>query len=106
LRSAVVSSFDHRILRWLADQRPTWPRWLNAHDLSPTTIERALELGCAAISVEWHGIDAEALARAREAGVGFAAWTVRDEATYRRLEDLGAIAICAESVALDGRGTS
>ena len=43
-----------------------------------------------------------AVARVREAGLGFAAWTVRDEATYRRLDDLGAIAICAESTALDG----
>ena len=101
LRSAVVSSFEDRILRWVADQRPTWPRWLNADDLSTSTIDRALELGCAAISVDWHGIDADGVARAREAGLGFAAWTVRDEATYRRLERLGAIAICAEAAALD-----
>ncbi len=102
LRSAVVSSFDHRILRWLADQRPTWPRWLNAHALSTTTIDRAVELGCAAVSVEWHGADPASVARARDAGLGFAAWTVRDEETYRGLEDLGAIAICVEAEALDG----
>ena len=102
LRSAVVSSFDDRILRWVADQRPTWPRWLNANNLSSTTIERARELGCAAISVEWHGVDADAVTRAHDAGLGFAAWTVRDEATYRRLEDLGAIAVCVEAGALDG----
>ena len=33
LPDAVVSSFDIEILRWLADERPTWPRWLNAIDL-------------------------------------------------------------------------
>ena len=102
LRSAVVSSFDDRILRWVADQRPTWPRWLNANDMSTTTIDRALAHGCSAISVEWHGIDADAVTRAREAGLGFAAWTVRDEETYRRIEDLGPIAIVAEATALDG----
>ncbi len=102
LRSAVISSFEDRILSWVGEQRPTWPRWLNAGDLSPATIDHALELGCAAISVDWRGIDAESVARVREAGLGFAAWTVRDEATYQRLEDLGAIAICAEATALDG----
>jgi glycerophosphoryl diester phosphodiesterase len=98
----VISSFEDRILSWVGEQRPTWPRWLNAGDLSPATIDHALELGCAAISVDWRGIDAESVARVREAGLGFAAWTVRDEATYQRLEDLGAIAICAEATALDG----
>ena len=102
LRSAVVSSFEERILRWVADQRPTWPRWLNASDLSAATIDHALELGCSAISVDWHGIDAGAVARAHESGLGFAAWTVRDEATYRRVEDLGAIAVCVEAGTLDG----
>lgn len=102
LRSAVVSSFQPEILRWLTEQRPTWTRWLNAHDLAPRTIELATELGCAAISAEWHAIDADAVARATDAGLGVAAWTVRQADAYRRLEDLGVIAICAEAAALDG----
>lgn len=102
LRSAAVSAFQPEILRWLAEQRPTWPRWLNAYDLAPGTIELATELGCDAISAEWHAIDAAAVARAAAAGLEVAAWTVRDVATYRRLEDLGVIAICAEAAALDG----
>src|SRR5687768_2361731 len=69
LRSAVVSSFDARILRWVGDQRPTWPRWLNAIDLSSTTIDHALELGCAAIAVAWQAIDAESVTRVRDAGL-------------------------------------
>jgi glycerophosphoryl diester phosphodiesterase len=102
LRSAVVSSFDHRILRWLVDQRPTWPRWLNAYDLSSTTIDHALQMGCGAIAVERHGVEADAVARVHDAGLAFAVFTVRDRETYRRIEDLGAIAICAEAGALDG----
>ncbi len=103
LRSAVMSSFHSPILAWLGAQRPTWPRWLNAHDLSPETIARATDLGCTAISAEWHGIEEAGVARAAEAGLELAAWTVRDPDTYRRLEALGVIAICAEAAALDGR---
>ena len=35
-------------------------------------------------------------------GLNVAAWTVRDAETYRRIEGLGALAICAEADALDG----
>ncbi len=103
LRSAVVSSFQDRILRWVADQRPTWPRWLNAYDLSSTTIDHALELGCGAIAVERHAVEDDAVARVHDAGLAFAVFTVRDQETYRRIEALGAIAICSEASALDGQ---
>jgi glycerophosphoryl diester phosphodiesterase len=102
LRSAVISSFHSPILEWLGAQRPTWPRWLNAHDLAPGTISRATDLGCTAISAEWHAIDEDGFTRAAEAGLEVAAWTVRDPDVYRRLVGLGVIAICAEAAALDG----
>ena len=102
LRSAVVSAFDPEILSWLGQARPSWPRWLNAYDLAPKTLEVAKALGCEAISVEWHAIDAESVGRARDAGLGVAAWTVRDAADYERLASLGLRAICAEAAALDG----
>jgi glycerophosphoryl diester phosphodiesterase len=101
LRNAVVSSFDAPILGWLRALRPTWPRWLNAHDLSPATVAEAVELGCVAISATYQTIDAESMARASAAGLGVAAWTVRTRAEYDRLEALGVIAICAEAEALD-----
>ncbi|MEO5704376.1 MAG: glycerophosphodiester phosphodiesterase [Candidatus Limnocylindrales bacterium] len=102
LRNAVLSSFQAPILAWLALQRPTWPRWLNAYDLSPGTIELATSTGCSAISATWQGIDEDGVARAREAGLEVAAWTVRDLADYQRLEALGVVAICVEADALDG----
>ena len=102
LRAAVISSFQPAILSWLADQRPTWPRWLNARDLSPATLDRAADLGCEAISVEWHAIDGASVAEARAAGIGVAAWTVRGAEDYERLASLGLVAICAEAAALDG----
>jgi glycerophosphoryl diester phosphodiesterase len=101
LRSAVVSSFGTDILGWLRDVRPTWPRWLNAYDLSPKTIEIARKLECEAISAEWHSINADSLAQARDAGLGVAAWTVRAAEDYDRLASLGLRAICAEASALE-----
>jgi glycerophosphoryl diester phosphodiesterase len=102
LRSAVVSSFEPEILSWLGETRPSWARWLNAYDLSPKTLGVAKELGCEAISVEWHAIDEVSLGRARDAGLGVGAWTVREAANYERLASLGLRAICAEASALDG----
>jgi len=102
LRSAVVSSFHAGILRWLADERPTWPRWLNGYDLESATIAEATGLGCAAISCDFRAIDAAGIARAHAAGLDVAAWTVRDAAEYDRLAGLGVIGVCAEAAALDG----
>jgi glycerophosphoryl diester phosphodiesterase len=102
LRNAVVSSFDAPVLGWLRAQQPTWPRWLNAYDLSPATVSEAIELGCAAISCEWHAIDAAGVARANDAGLGVAGWTVREPADYAQLATMGLIGICVEAAALDG----
>lgn len=102
LRDAVVSSFDVDILRWLAAERPTWPRWLNAIDLHPSTIELARDLGCEAVSADRRSIDEASVARASDAGLSVAAWTVRSKADYDRLAGLGVVAICVEAEALDG----
>jgi glycerophosphoryl diester phosphodiesterase len=102
LERAVVSSFEPGTLRRIGGLAPTWPLWLNTHDASPATIAAALELGCRGISVEWHGLDAAAIARTRAAGLDVVAWTVRRRPTYRRLERLGLAAICVEAAALDG----
>lgn len=102
LRNAVLSAFETETLRWLADVRPTWPRWLNAYDLSPGTVALATDLGCEAISAEWHSIDAAGVARASDAGLRVGAFTVRGADDYRALEALGLAAICAEAEALDG----
>jgi glycerophosphoryl diester phosphodiesterase len=102
LRNAVISSFDGAILGWLAETRPSWRRWLNAFALTPSTIEQAAGLGCAAVSVRWSAIDEGSIRAARDAGLDVAAWTVRGLDDYRRISAWGAIAICAEDEALDG----
>ena len=101
LRDAVVSAFEVETLRWLARERPTWPRWLNALDLSATTVATATELGCVAISAQWQSIDAAGVARAADAGLSVAAWTVRGADDFRALEALGVAAVCVEAEALD-----
>ena len=102
LERAVVSSFEPDTLRRVARLAPAWPIWLNAMDLAQETIELALDIGCGAVSVDWRSIDRRSIAAARDAGLEVAAWTVRRRATYRRLERLGVVAICAEANALDG----
>lgn len=102
LHGAVVSSFEAAALERVASERPRWPRWLNAEDLSDATIRLARELGCSGISVEWTAIEEPAMARAAAVGLAIAAWTVRDRDTAARLERLGVVALCVEAEALDG----
>lgn len=102
LREAVISSFEAEPLERVAGLVPTWPRWLNAEDLAPSTIAAAVELGCRGISVEWRSIDAGSARRVRSAGLDLAAWTVRRRPTFDRLERLGVMAVCVEAAALDG----
>lgn len=102
LRHAVVSSFEADTLERIGGLAPLWPRWLNADDLTPSTIARALELGCRGIASEWRAIDAAAMARARAADLEIAAWTIRRRPTVRRLERLGVVAVVVEAAALDG----
>jgi len=101
LKHAVVSSFDADALEWLGRQRPGWQRWLNAMSLAEPWLRTARELGCAALSVRWTAIDEAGTAAARAAGLGVAAWTVRDAAAARQLDAMGVMAICVEAEALD-----
>jgi glycerophosphoryl diester phosphodiesterase len=102
LVNGVVSSFVPETLERVGGLVPAWTRWLNAWDLTPETILVASELGCRAISVEFHAIERGSLAAARAAGLEVAAWTVRRRTTYGRLQRLGIIAACVEAAALDG----
>jgi glycerophosphoryl diester phosphodiesterase len=102
LVNGVVSSFVPETIERIGGLAPAWPRWLNAYVMSPEKIRQAAELGCQAISVDFHEIDAGSLAAARAAGLEVAAWTVRRRTTYGRLQRAGVIAACVEAAALDG----
>ncbi len=102
LARAVVSSFEADTLAWVGRERPAWPRWLNAGDLAPSTIDQAVQLGCRGIAAEWPAITPGAMRRAGQAGLEVAGWTVRRRPTAARLDRLGVAAICVEAAALDG----
>ena len=102
LERAVVSSFEAATLERVGRLAPQWPRWLNAVDLSADTVALAERIECRGISAQWRAIDARSVARAHDAGLDVAAWTVRRRPTYARLERLGLVAICVEAAALDG----
>jgi glycerophosphoryl diester phosphodiesterase len=96
LQRAVISSFEIPALERIRSLAPAWPCWLNTDHLRPGEIRQARELGCVGISVEWHAIDAPAMARARAAGLEVAAWTVTDVRVSRRMEAIGISAMCME----------
>jgi glycerophosphoryl diester phosphodiesterase len=100
--AAVISSFEPPTLMAMRDLLPAWTRWLNAEDLSPSTLSLAVGLGCRGVSVLWGAITPAALGRATDAGLEVAAWTVRRRATFDRLGRLGVVACCVEAAALDG----
>jgi glycerophosphoryl diester phosphodiesterase len=102
LERAIVSSFEPASLRAVARLAASWPRWLNTVDLEPASLALAVELDCRAISAHWRSIDKRSFERARVEGLDVAGWTVRRRPTYRRLERLGVVAVCAEAAALDG----
>jgi glycerophosphoryl diester phosphodiesterase len=102
LHRAAISSFDPEILAWVGARRPGWARWLNARDMEPSTIDRAVDLGCEAVAILWRAIDERAVGRATAAGLDVVAWTVRRRSTFNRLARLGVTAICVEAAALDG----
>ena len=102
LERAVVSSFWPGTLEHVGRLAPSWPRWLNTHDLSAETVALAQRIECRGISAEWPAIDARSAARVADAGLELSTFTVRRRPTYARLERLGLVAICAEAAALDG----
>ena len=103
--TAVISSFEDSTLAAMAGHLPGWTRWRNADDLAPTTIARAVHLGCRVISVRWTAITPASLARVRASGLALAAWTVRSRGAFERLAALGVTAACVEGDAL-GAGRS
>jgi glycerophosphoryl diester phosphodiesterase len=102
LVNGVVSSFLPETLERVGRLAPRWRRWLNARHMSADTIRTARDLGCEAVSLEFHGIDEHVFETVRSAGLDVAAWTVRRRDTYGRLERLGVVAACVEAAALDG----
>jgi glycerophosphoryl diester phosphodiesterase len=102
LKDAVISAFDPAILVRIHDLVPGWPRWLNASNLTRTTVARAVEIGCVGVSVEWAALNRTNVRTAHAAGLQVAAWTVTERSAWTRLVGFGLAAICVEDEALTG----
>lgn len=102
LQNAVLSAFAPATIARIRDLVPGWPCWLNTHDMSAATIRRATELGCVGISARTSAVTARTVPAAQAAGLQVVAWTVTSRTTYRRLVELGVVAICVEGDALTG----
>ncbi len=102
LHNAVISSFEPVALERIRALVPGWPCWLNADGLDAATIRTAVDMGCRGVSVDWTRLTQEAVATAHAAGLEVAVWTVTQRRAYRRLADLGVVAICVEGSALTG----
>jgi glycerophosphoryl diester phosphodiesterase len=100
IKRAVISSFHEETLRSIRALHPAWPVWLNHEESSPAVFRLAKAIGCAGVSIEWRALDEDAVGRAHSMGLDVAAWTVRNRATFARLERLGVMAICVEGPAL------
>jgi glycerophosphoryl diester phosphodiesterase len=98
---AIVSSFSDEVLESARRQAPSISRWLNSEVLDSSTIERAVSLGCSAVSVEFRQIDRERVSLARRAGLAVATWTVTDQEELARVAGLGVVAVCVEGPALE-----
>ncbi len=100
LSNAVVSAFEPASLATVRRLAPAVSCWLNADDLAPATLDRAVALGCRGISVEWRAIDERTAARVARAGLDLAAYTFTSRRTLARVERLGVAAACVEGAAL------
>jgi hypothetical protein len=99
--NAVVSSYLPEALHALERLLPGWRRWLISDWLDDGVVALALELGCSGIAAEWPAITPVTARLVLDAGLELAAFTVRREATVRRLERLGVRAVCIEGRPLD-----
>ena len=89
-----IHSFDHRIIRRLAEVRPSLPRGvlLSAYLVDLPHVLEAAQAGT--VWQRWDTIDAGLVARARGANAEVIAWTVDEPAEMTRLLQLGVRGLC------------
>ncbi len=96
----LLSSFDVPALEAALEAQPELPRGLLLDALWPGWLETALRLGCVAIICDHALWDPSSMAQAKRAGFRTLSYTVNDEATARRLLDLGLDGIITDRVDL------
>ena len=96
----LLSSFDVAALEAALEAQPELPRGLLLDVLWPGWLETALRLGCVAIICDHLLWDLSSMTQAKSAGLRTLSYTVNDEATARRLLDLGLDGIITDRVDL------
>lgn len=96
----LLSSFDVPALEAAMQAQPELPRGLLLDVLWPGWLETALRLRCVAVTCDHTLWDPSTMAQARNAGFKTLSYTVNDEATARRLLDLGLDGIITDRIDL------
>ncbi|WP_226021541.1 glycerophosphodiester phosphodiesterase [Halomicrobium salinisoli] len=92
----LVSSFDDGALREMRDVAD-WPLAYIFQDAPEAGLDRARDLGCAAVHPHWRLVDGAFVATAHEAGLAVNAWTVDDAASARRARRAGVDGLIVDS---------
>ena len=94
----LLSSFRHDALAAAAEAAPALPRALLLDTLWPGWEQVAASLGCVAIVTNHHLMDAELLARLRQAGWRAMVYTVNEPVAAQRLLALGVDGLITDAV--------
>lgn len=96
----LLSSFQVASLRAAQSAQPQLPRGLLLDKFTPGWLATALTLGCAAVICRYTLWDEQTVAHARSAGLRTMSYTVNDEASVKRLIELGTDGIITDRVDL------
>jgi glycerophosphoryl diester phosphodiesterase len=99
-REVAVSSFAVETIARVKAASPAWRCWLITRRLDGEVVRSATSAGCDGLAVRWPALTRSGLARAVEAGLEVATWTVSDPATLRTVSGLGLVAVCVDPPAL------
>ena len=94
----LLSSFQVESLRAARLAQPGLPRGLLLDKLTDGWLETAVDLNCTAIICNYRWWDAQAVRLAKKAGMHCLSYTVNDEASARKLIDLGTDGIITDRV--------
>ncbi len=91
-----ISSFDWDILRRLRSFAASVELWPLTEHWGDDVVDVARELGAPTVALLAEELTSSSEAELRQAGLSVMVWTVNDENEARRVNDLGAIALCTD----------
>jgi glycerophosphoryl diester phosphodiesterase len=95
----LISSFVWSSLRYVRDHAPDAELWVLWPSATDEAIAFGKKVGATVLNLEYRTVDADTVARVREAGMDVGVWTVNDRAEAERFRDLGVVDICTDDPA-------